>query len=284
MGKSIRRLRLGLQTLLSSKKAGYFIPYRYASETPNFSEHQVAYPAIERLFQSCNAYIAAHLVAMETFAEDLAAIQVSAEPPAPRWGQDWFPGLDAAAGYSMLRRFHPKRLIEIGSGHSTRFYARAVQDGGLATQITAIDPAPRADLTALDRIELQRCIVQKADPKIFDTLQAGDFLCIDSSHILMPATDVDILLNTVIPRLPKDVFIHIHDMCLPWDYPPQWHWRGYNEQSGVAALINTGGFDVIWSSAWVNKTYALAEKASNMAALHREPGSLETSLWLRKNL
>lgn len=282
MKKPFRRLRLGLQTLLSSRKAGYFIPYRYASETPDYPVNQIAYPAIEALFLAHDSKIADHLVQMESFAPDLMAIEPDAAPPEPRWGQDWFPGLDAASGYTMIRRFQPNRLIEIGSGHSTRFYARAVRDAGLDTVITAIDPVPRADLSTLSGISLQRCIVQKADPQIFASLQAGDFLCIDSSHILMPASDVDILLNSVIPSLPADIFVHIHDICLPWDYPPTWHWRGYNEQSGVAAMIAAGGFDILWSSQWVNRTFALDDRAPQIKALHRPPGSFETSLWLRK--
>ena len=45
-----------------------------------------------------------------------------------------------------MRETKPARIVEVGSGHSTRFMARAVRDGGLATAITAIDPAPRADI------------------------------------------------------------------------------------------------------------------------------------------
>ena len=61
----------------------------------------------------------------------------------PRFTQDWFPRLDAAAAYAMVRRARPSRLVEIGAGHSTRFMAQAVADGGLATQIVCIDPRPR---------------------------------------------------------------------------------------------------------------------------------------------
>ena len=40
----------------------------------------------------------------------------------------------------------PRRILEVGSGHSTRFLAQAVADGGLDCAITCIDPQPRADL------------------------------------------------------------------------------------------------------------------------------------------
>ena len=71
---------------------------------------------------------------------------------------------------------------------------------------------------------------------------AGDVLFIDSSHILMPGSDVDLLLNRVLPRLPAGVLIHIHDIFLPFDYPPVWGWRAYNEQQGVLPLLATGAY------------------------------------------
>ena len=63
-------------------------------------------------------------------------------PPQPRWNQTWFPPLDAAIAYAMVRQHAPKYIIEVGSGHSTRFLARAVSDGLLDTSIVAIPPAP----------------------------------------------------------------------------------------------------------------------------------------------
>ena len=85
---------------------------------------------------------------IEKYALELEAIG-SEPPPAPRWDQDWFPRLDAAAAYAMVRTLRPRRIVEVGSGHSTRFLARAVADGGLATKIIAIDPRPRARITGL---------------------------------------------------------------------------------------------------------------------------------------
>ena len=58
----------------------------------------------------------------------------------------------------------------------------------------------------------------------------------------MPGTDVDFLLNRILPALPAGVLVHVHDVFLPDDYPADWEWRGYNEQLGVAALIQGRGF------------------------------------------
>ena len=51
--------------------------------------------------------------------------------------------------YAMVRHHRPSRIVEVGSGHSTRFMARAVADGALPAQMVAIDPAPRAILTPI---------------------------------------------------------------------------------------------------------------------------------------
>src|SRR3546814_9518362 len=83
---------------------------------------------------------------------------------------------------------------------STRFLCRAVADAGLGTEITAIDPAPRASLAGLP-VQFVPAVMQTADPAVFAALQPGDVLFIDSSHILMPGTDVDWLFNRIPPAL-----------------------------------------------------------------------------------
>ena len=93
----------------------------------------------------------------------------------------------------------------------TRWFARAAADAGHATRIVAIDPAPRATLAGLS-IELVRSTVQEAGEAPFAPLTTGDVLSIDGSHVLMPGTDVDILLNRVLPVLPAGVLMHIHDV------------------------------------------------------------------------
>ncbi|HYL25691.1 MAG TPA: class I SAM-dependent methyltransferase, partial [Burkholderiales bacterium] len=165
---------------------------------------------------------------IEDLAADLTAIGAGA-PPAPRWDQDWFPRLDAAAAYAMVRMTRPARIVEVGSGHSTRFLARAVRDGGLGTQITAIDPAPRASISGL-QVRCLRQPVQACALEVFN-LAPGDILFIDSSHQLKPGSDVEFLLDRVLPRLASGVRIHFHDIFLPDEYPAQWAWRRYNEQT-----------------------------------------------------
>ncbi len=126
------------------------------------------------------------LARIESYADQLQAIGQEA-PPAPRWNQDWFPRLDAAAAYAMVRALEPKRIIEVGSGHSTRFMARAVADGRLGTRLTAIDPEPRASLEGLN-VRWLKQPVQAAELSLFEQLEESDILFIDSSHQSSPAT------------------------------------------------------------------------------------------------
>jgi predicted O-methyltransferase YrrM len=212
--------------------------------------------------------------------EDLApALEAIGEdrPPQPRWNQDWFARLDAAAAYAIVRKTAPRRIVEVGSGHSTRFLARAVADGNLQTKITCIDPEPRATLSGLP-VELLRSPVQQCGSlDVFDALGPGDILFIDSSHQVKPGSDLEFLLERVLPRLPGGVRLHFHDIFLPDPYPETWAWRRYNEQEAVEALL-AGGYALEFSSHLAGR-----QKLNGvLGRLPLTPGALESSFWLCK--
>lgn len=274
-----RRLALGLPTVLGVKPKGYFIPYRYRAALPNPGDLP-SYPALEDVLEAKRSDFAAALDRLGAYSGELLAIGTAA-PAKPRWGQSWFPRLDAAMAYLFMRERQPKRVLEVGSGHSTRFLAAARRDGGFACRITAIDPAPRADLTDLD-VDLRRCLLHQSDPDLFRALEAGDFLIVDSSHIAMPGSDVDQLTNRILPELRPGVVVMIHDIFLPDDYPQDWAWRGYNEQLLVAPLLLYGAWEVLFASHFAASRMA-AEVASSLAGrLPLPKGAVETALWLRR--
>jgi len=223
---------------------------------------------------------AAHLEAVEALAAALEAIGAD-QPPAPRWNQDWFPRLDAAAAYAMVRRHRPARIVEVGSGHSTRFLARAAADGGLGTRITAIDPRPRASLDGLP-VEWLRTPVQQAARAPFAELRAGDFLFIDSSHQFHPGSDVEFIFEQVLPQLPAGAFVHFHDIFLPGEYPAHWAWRRYTEQPALAAQLAGGGFAPEFASAWILACRPEWLTRGVLARLPLPAGAIESSLWLRR--
>jgi hypothetical protein len=217
---------------------------------------------------------------IETYAPALAAIGTDA-PPAPRWDQDWFPRLDAAAAYAMVRTEPPQRIVEVGSGHSTRFLARAVADGALRTRITAIDPEPRARIAGLD-VEYLSLRVQDAGLEVFENLAAGDILFVDSSHQMKAGSDVEFIMSRVLPKLSAGVRLHFHDIFLPDEYPAHWAWRRYNEQAAVATLPHAG-YACEFSSHWILSRRSDLVARGVLGRLPLVAGAIESSLWLRKH-
>lgn len=281
-----RRFRLGLATLLGRKR-GFFIPYRYAATLPDAATLP-PYAPVERMFQARRDAFAAVLDELAQYRDALEVIAADRSEGAPRFDQDWFPTLDAVIAYRMVRALQPARIVEIGSGHSTRFLARAIRDGGFSIDLIAIDPQPRAAIRALPIRHIAATVPPRdaesgcAVDAALGALQAGDILFVDSSHIAMPGSDVDWLLNRVLPDLPAGAIVHIHDMLLPDPYPADWQWRGYNEQNAVMPLLSGGGFEVLFASHFVATRMQDELARSVLASLNAAPTGIPASLWLRK--
>lgn len=164
-----------------------------------------------------------------------------------RSGNGYYDSPDADALYLMIRRFQPRRVIEVGCGNSTRVTRQAVIDGGFDTTITAIDPYPRADIAqVVDRFEQKR--LEDADPALFSELEAGDILFIDSSHVVRMSNDVAHLFCRIIPTLKPGVVIHVHDVFLPYEYPKRFFYDcpGWGEQYMLHALLQSGAYSMLW--------------------------------------
>jgi predicted O-methyltransferase YrrM len=234
---------------------------------------------IDGIFARCRTAFAARLQDLARYRDDFA--RFGGDPPAPRFEQDWFPRLDAAMAYALVRERRPRRIAEIGSGHSSRVMARAISDGGFAADFTAIDPQPRAPLGGLPVRHIDRRL-QDAPTDIFAALESGDILFIDSSHKLTPGSDVELLMTRILPAIPAGVLVHIHDIFLPGEYPASWSWRNYNEQASVAALCLGGGWMPLFASSFVLSQMASEFAESIAAALPLPAGAIESSLWLEK--
>jgi len=266
-----RRLQLGLPTILGLKPGGWFIPHRYAPLLAPPGA-QPPYAAVEALFEQNQSIFIGMVDLLDGRAAEL-------EKLGPLLDQAWFPALDAAMAYVMVRERKPRRIVEVGSGHSTRVLAKASAGAG---EILAIDPFPRADIAGLPGVTVVPSTLQAAPSLPFDGMMAGDMLFIDSSHILMPGSDVDFLFNRVLPRLPAGALVHIHDIYLPFDYPAMWGWRNYNEQQGVLPLLTTGAYKPLFSSVWAERRLAERLARSVVARLPRPADALSASLWLEK--
>lgn len=156
----------------------------------------------------------------------------------PTWNNGHLPGLDIIGIYGMLSQLKPKKYIEIGSGNSTKVARKAVREQNLDTQITSIDPFPRANIDHLADRVIRKPLEDLADLKfIIDELNSNDILFIDNSHRSFANSDVTVCFLELLPYLKKGVIVHVHDVYLPHDYPQFMCDRFYNEQYLLAAFI-----------------------------------------------
>lgn len=173
------------------------------------------------------------------FAADLARIPLTAppeEPESPSWINGFLPALDIVALYGFVAARAPETYLEIGSGNSTKVVRRAIRDRGLATRIVSIDPQPRAEVDALCD-EVIRQALEEAPLATLPPLRAGDIVFLDGSHRVFPNSDVTVFFLELLPALPAGVLVGVHDIYLPWDYPPEILDRFYSEQYLLAARL-----------------------------------------------
>lgn len=186
--------------------------------------------------------------------------RTAATPPAePCWINGWMPALDGVALYGLLATRNPKLYMEVGSGNSTKFARRAIQDHRLDTKIVSIDPQPRAEIDGLCD-EVVRTPVEEVGLELFDRLAPNDILYVDNSHRVFMNSDATTIFLDVLPRLKAGVWVEIHDVTLPYDYPAAWVDRHYSEQYLLAAYILAEGtrFDVVLPNAFVARDAELA--------------------------
>jgi Methyltransferase domain len=134
--------------------------------------------------------------------------------------------LDATVHYGMIRALRPKRVVELGSGHSTLVTleaARANESEGHPLALNVYDPFPSVvgdDLPGLDA--LHRTPAQEVPLAVFEGLEDGDVLFVDTTHTVKIGSEVNFVLLEVLPRLRSGVTVHIHDVFLPFEYPRRW--------------------------------------------------------------
>lgn len=145
---------------------------------------------------------------------------------------------------AFLRTVRPRRLIEIGSGESTKLAVASLERNardGYPCQHICIEPFEAPWLEQLP-VDVIRRPVEQCDLEIFSALEAGDLLFIDSSHIIRPGGDVLFEFLTLLPMLQPGVYVHIHDVYTPRDYPftdptSGVEVRFWNEQYLLEALL-----------------------------------------------
>ncbi len=214
--------------------------------------------------------------------EKIAFDEDPQQPEEPYWNNVWMPALDAMALYCLVAGRRPRRYVEIGSGNSTKFVARAIADHKLDTEIISIDPEPRAEIDALCD-EVLRSPLEKCNLELFGTLGADDIVFADNSHQSFMNSDVTVFFCEILPALAPGVTVGIHDIFLPHDYPEDWIGRYYSEQYLLACylLAETQRFDVMLPMFFANERGLCATLIPQTAGIHNDPRLCSgTSFWL----
>lgn len=234
---------------------------------------------------------AAQMEFVETeLAGALAEYSPPLEPTASRrdfyLANTFYEQVDAETLYAMVRRFSPRRVIELGSGMSTLVIADARRAAGAADgEHLVYDPFPRPDLRPeLERLaELRPLPATEVPVAEFERLEAGDVLFVDTTHTVKIAGDVNRIVLEVLPKLAPGVFVHFHDIFLPWEYPREFlEERSFfwTEQYLLQAFLAfNADFEVLFSA------HALARRyPERLAALipSAHDDICPSAFWLRR--
>ena len=201
---------------------------------------------------------------------------------------------DGVILYSMLRRFKPKRVIEVGSGFSSaamldvseKFFNNAIG-------FTFIEPSLDRLFSLITDQDRKRCNivrarVQDVPVSLFSSLEENDFLFVDSSHVAKVYSDVLHLLFKVLPSLNRGVIVHFHDILWPFEYPQLWHESGrpWNEAYVVRAFLQyNNAFRILFFNSLM-EIHCGTLLRSELPLAMKTPSSPYTpgnsSLWIRK--
>jgi hypothetical protein len=195
---------------------------------------------------------------------------------------DYFSGLDAVVYYSLIRRLKPRRIIEIGGGYSTRVASKALA-ANQSGRLTCIEPYPEERLNSFG-VHLVTKRVEELDVTFFSALEANDILFIDSSHTVKFGSDVCYEFLEILPALKRGVWVHVHDIFFPHDYPAEWLLNrrlALNEQYLLEAFLAFNhDFEIALSNYWLQLEYP-NEVACLWPKAH-SPAPGPSSFWMRR--
>lgn len=196
-----------------------------------------------------------------------------------------YEGGDADLLYQVLRWRKPHRLLEVGSGMSTRLAAAALRRNaadGRAAVHECIEPYEMPWLERLG-VRVRRERAEHVPLETYTSLTSGDVLFIDSSHVIRPRGDVVHLLLEVLPRLAPGVLVHVHDIFSPWDPPRAWvldEMRLWHEQYLLEGLLtDTTRWRVLFAGHLLARRHPAAFGA---VAPWFGPGRTPGAIWLER--
>lgn len=140
------------------------------------------------------------------------------------WGNGMYGPVDSEILYALVRRYKPKRVVELGSGFTSLIIAAACRknaSAGRPVRYVAFDPFPREFIKkGIDGMDsLEGIGATEVRQEEFEALGEGDLLFIDTTHTVKVGGDVNRVLLEVLPTLARGVLVHVHDVFLPYEYP-----------------------------------------------------------------
>jgi SAM-dependent methyltransferase/predicted O-methyltransferase YrrM len=228
----------------------------------------------------------------EVFAVQQALRLSHDEPadPSEYWAlNSQYPPLDAWVLTGLLRHLRPAAMIEVGCGYSSLLTAQINREEfGGSLKFTCIEPYPRPFLVAgvAGITDLRVETVQDAPLELFEDLADGDILLIDTSHTVKTGGDVTWIFHEIIPRLAPGVYVHIHDVFLPGDYPEPWVMEGWgwNESYLVRSFLSyNSAFEVVWGSQYMIQRHpdSLQRAFPDLSKYTARGGA---ALWIRRKI
>lgn len=195
---------------------------------------------------------------------------------------------DAEIFYSLIRHFKPSRVVEIGSGFSTRIAKAALEQNRLEGKVSkhiCIEPfeAPWLEKLGVDQVMREK--VETLPPSYFENLEKNDILFIDSSHVVRTKGDVVYEFLQILPSLKSGVIVHIHDIFLPFEYPRKWlakeRWFWTEQYLLQAFLSFNSEFEVVLALNYLahHSRAALDRKCPIFA---KQKNRVASSFWIRK--
>ena len=198
-----------------------------------------------------------------------------------------FPYGDAVSLRMMFAHIKPRAVIEIGSGFSSACMLDCADEFQTKTNFTFIDPDPARLKMLLTKNDLQNvkiieAPVQSTDLAMYSSLERGDILFIDSTHVLKTGSDVHFELFHILPLLKPGVSIHFHDIHFPFEYPDEWIFKdnlSWNEIYALRAfLMYNSDFKVrFWGSCLARERPDLVQQVFPLFL--KNPGG---SIWMER--
>ncbi len=189
---------------------------------------------------------------------------------------------DAEYWYQIIRKVKPKRILEVGSGHSTLMAIKAIkknqhENPNYKCKHICIEPY-EMDWLEKTEVSVVREKVEDVDLSFFSQLQKNDILFIDSSHIIRPQGDVLFEYLELLPSLNVGVIVHVHDIFSPKNYGKQWledEVRFWNEQYLLEAFLShNSSWKIVGALNYLHHNhYKNLKPIAPFLTPEREPGS-----------